>query len=91
MTLFSPQCASIPSITGGVPAGRGGSLTIMNKKAYQQPALCIVTVEPHAHLLDASPVQTVSTTQTVDINYGGGNAGAARVKGNSVDWDDWSE
>ena len=62
------------------------------KKNYQQPALCIVAVEPHAHILQAS-VQTLSTNLSGgdEIHYAGAGNGDARVKGNSVEWDDWEE
>lgn len=38
-------------------------------------------------------VTSVSSNLTGDdvINYGGSGSGPARVKTNTVDWDDWSE
>ena len=60
-------------------------------KEYHTPTLHIVTVELEGQLLaDISKVSTVNSN--ADIHYDGkGSAEAARVKGNSVDWDDWSE
>ena len=45
-------------------------------------------------IICASPVSRVSTNLTDDdaIRYGGAGTGPARVKSNTVDWDDdWSE
>ena len=50
----------------------------------------VVSVEPHAHILQVSQVNAVQSNET-GIGYGGGNNQAARVKGNTVDWDDWGE
>ncbi len=60
-------------------------------KKYHTPTLHIVTVELEGQLLkDSNTFYTVNSN--ADIHYGGkGSAEAARVKGNSVDWDDWSE
>ncbi|MBP5771716.1 MAG: hypothetical protein J6W75_10195 [Bacteroidaceae bacterium] len=49
------------------------------KKIYLIPKVHVVNVEPHAHLLDGSPVQRVSS-QSTGITYGGGSNTAARVK-----------
>ena len=64
------------------------------KKIYQTPALHVVTLELGGQLLlNASPASVSRTTGNADLNYGGGtNSVSARVKGNTVDWDDdWSE
>ena len=62
-------------------------------KAYQTPALRIVTVELEGQLMDAS-VRSVrgNLTGSDAIQYNGGSTQAARVKGSSYDvWDDdWS-
>lgn len=62
------------------------------KKNYLIPEVNVVSVEPHAHILNgASPVGRVSSN--ADITYGGGNAQSARVKdqGTYDVWDDnWS-
>ena len=54
----------------------------------------VVNVEPHGHILNgASQVGAVQSNET-GIGYGGAssnNTGGVRVKGNSVDWDDWGE
>ena len=45
-------------------------------------------------IICSSPVNRVSTNLTGDdtIGYGGSGTGPARVKSNTVDWDDdWSE
>ena len=63
------------------------------KKIYLTPVLHIISVEPHAHILDASNVRTVNTGST-GITYGGGSNQAARVKDNggyNVWDDDWNE
>ena len=43
--------------------------------------------------MQASKVGSVSTNLTDDdaIRYGGAGTGPARVKSNTVDWDDWDE
>ena len=61
------------------------------KKNYQTPVLHIVNVTAHAHILNnVSPVSKVESN--AEINYGGGNSGAARTKDAGYDvWDDdWS-
>ena len=62
------------------------------KKSYQQPAICIISVAPHAHILQSS-VHTLSTnlSEGDEIRYRGAGNGDARVKGNTIDWDDWGE
>ena len=62
------------------------------KKTYQQPTLYSVIVAAHRHILDGSPVHTVSGNAS--LNYGGGDSQAARVKEhvNYNVWDDdWNE
>ena len=64
----------------------------MKKINYVQPATTVVSVEPHAHILNnVSPVSKVESN--AEINYGGGNSGAARTKDAGYDvWDDdWSK
>ena len=62
------------------------------KKNYQQPALCIVAVEPHAHLLtDSLHAVGTNLSEGDEIHYRGAGNGDARVKGNTVEWDDWGE
>ena len=60
------------------------------KKNYVQPTTIVVKLESESQLLNNS-VTSVSSNLTVDdaIEYGGGSTQAARVKGNTVDWDDW--
>ncbi|MBR1800080.1 MAG: hypothetical protein IJ767_01085 [Bacteroidaceae bacterium] len=64
----------------------------MNKKTYQQPALSIVSVEAHGHILDGS---LRSIGGNADMKYGGGSSTeAARVKGQgdyNVWDDDWNK
>ena len=67
-------------------------MTIMKKKAYQSPAMNVVEIEA-AQMIAFSQVNSVSSNLGDDeISYGGGSQGPARVKTNTVDWDDdWSE
>ena len=60
------------------------------KKNYVQPTTIVVKLESESQLLNNS-VTSVSSNLTVDdaIEYGGGSSQAARVKGNTVDWDNW--
>ena len=63
------------------------------KKTYLQPTMMVVTLQQHS-IICSSPVNRVSTNLDEDdaIDYGGGGTGPARVKSNTVDWDDdWSE
>ena len=62
------------------------------KKNYQQPAICIVRLASHGHMLQSS-VQQLRTNLTGDdeIHVGGAANVDARVKANTVDWDDWGE
>jgi len=60
-------------------------------KKYHTPTLHIVTVELEGQLLAGSDT-FYTVNSNAGIHYDGeGSAEAARVKGNSVDWDDWSE
>ena len=60
------------------------------KKMYQQPTMDVVEIEV-TQMMALSEVKTVSSEST-GITYGGGSSTAARVKTNTVDWDDdWSE
>lgn len=59
------------------------------KKMYQSPTMNVVEIEV-TQMMAQSEVQSVSSN--TDITYGGGSSTAARVKTNTVDWDDdWSE
>ena len=63
------------------------------KKTYLQPAMMVVTLQQQG-IICTSPVSRVSTNldEGDAIDYGGGGTGPARVKSNTVDWDDdWSE
>ena len=59
------------------------------KKMYQTPTMNVVEIEVTQMI--ANSVTSVSSNLDVDdaINYGGGSNQAARVKANTVDWDDW--
>ena len=65
------------------------------KKTYLQPTMMVVTLQQHSIICTSSPVSRVSTNLTGDdaIGFGGGSSTqSARVKSNTVDWDDdWSE
>ena len=65
------------------------------KKTYLQPAMMVVTLQQHSIICTSKGVSRVSTNLTDEgdtIGYGGGGTGPARVKSNTVDWDDdWSE
>ena len=63
------------------------------KKTYLQPTMMVVTLQQHS-IICSSLVNRVSTNldEGDAIGYGGGSTGPARVKSNTVDWDDdWSE
>ena len=59
------------------------------KKMYQTPTMSVVEIEVTQMI--ANSVTSVSSNLDGDdaINYGGGSNQAARVKSNTVDWDDW--
>lgn len=58
------------------------------KKMYQSPTMNVVEIEVTQMM--ANSVTSVSSD--TDITYSGGSTTAARVKTNTVDWDDdWSE
>ncbi len=65
------------------------------KKTYLQPAMMVVTLQQHSIICTSSPVNRVSTNldEGDAISFGGGSSTqSARVKSNTVDWDDdWSE
>ena len=64
------------------------------KKTYLQPTMMVVTLQQHSIICTSYGVNRVSTNLTDDdaIRYGGGGTSTARVKSNTVDWDDdWSE
>ena len=55
--------------------------------------MMVVTLQQHS-IICSSKVRSVSTNldEGDAIGYGGGGTGPARVKSNTVDWDDdWSE
>ena len=58
------------------------------KKNYVKPTTTVVEVQIESQLLQRS-VQGVNTNTDVNISYGGGSNQAARVKTNTVDWDEW--
>ena len=63
------------------------------KKTYLQPTMMVVRLQQQS-IICTSPVGRVSTNLTDGdaIDYDGGGTGPARVKSNTVDWDDdWSE
>ena len=65
------------------------------KKTYLQPTMMVVMLQQQSIICTSSPVSRVSTNLTGDdaIGFGGGSSTqSARVKSNTVDWDDdWSE
>ena len=58
------------------------------KKNYQKPTINVVKIEM-TQMLALSGVGYVNGN--AGIEYGGGSNQAARVKTNTVDWDDWDE
>ena len=61
------------------------------KKTYLQPTMMVVRLQQQS-IICSSPVNRVSTNLTGDDAIGYGGSGPARVKSNTVDWDDdWSE
>ena len=63
------------------------------KKTYLQPTMMVVTLQQQG-IICTSPVGRVSTNldEGDAIGYDGGGSGPARIKSNTVDWDDdWSE
>ena len=61
------------------------------KRRYQKPTMNVVEIEAAQMMMALSEATSVKTSDEVGITYGGGNNGAARVKANTVDWDDWEE
>ena len=57
----------------------------MNKKDYQKPAMQAISISLHYHLLEGSPVDTISGNAS--LNYKGGGSGPARGRGGDS-WDD---
>jgi len=55
-----------------------------------KPTMQVVELNSKTCLLQSS-LTSVSSNLTDDdaISYGGGSTQAARVKSNTVDWDDW--
>ena len=63
------------------------------KKTYLQPTMMVVRLQQQS-IICTSKVSSVSTNLNEGdaIGYDGGGSGPARVKSNTVDWDDdWSE
>jgi len=58
------------------------------KKKYLHPTTIVVALEIESQLLETSNVQNIDSGDA-GITYGGGSNQAARVKSNTVDWDDW--
>jgi len=56
-----------------------------------KPTMQVVELNSKTCLLQSSSLTSVSSNLTDDdaISYGGGSTQAARVKSNTVDWDDW--
>ena len=64
------------------------------KKIYLQPTMQVVTLQQHSIICASKGVNRVSTNldEGDAIRYVGAGTGPARVKSNTVDWDDdWSE
>ena len=64
------------------------------KKTYLQPAMMVVTLQQQGIICTSNGVKRVSTNlgEGNDFDFGGGSTQSARVKSNTVDWDDdWSE
>ena len=61
------------------------------KREYMKPTMQVVELNSKTCLLQSSSLTSVSSNLTDDdaISYGGGSTQAARVKSNTVDWDDW--
>ena len=56
--------------------------------------MMVVRLQQHSIICTSNGVNRVSTNldEGAAIRYGGGGTGPARVKSNTVDWDDdWSE
>jgi len=63
------------------------------KKTYLQPTMMVVRLQQQS-IICSSPVSRVSTNldEGAAIDYGGGGSRPARVKSNTVNWDDdWDE
>ena len=61
------------------------------KKNYQQPTMNVVEIEM-THMMAQSVTSVQGNLGESNLQYGGGNSSSARVKTNTVDWDDdWSE
>jgi hypothetical protein len=60
------------------------------KREYMKPTMQVVELNSKTCLLQSS-LTSVSSNLTGDdaIEYGGGSTQAARVKSNTVDWDNW--
>ena len=58
-------------------------------KKYVQPMTTVVNVAPHGQILDGSAQNVQYIDNNAQMNFGGGSNQAARVKGTTVEWDDW--
>ena len=60
-------------------------------KTYIQPTIQIVPFRHSGFICTSGQVRGVNTNMIdgTNITYGGGSNQAARVKSNTVDWDDW--
>ena len=58
------------------------------KKKYLKPTTTVIRIEIQSQLLSASSGVNAVDGNT-DITYGGGSNQAARVKANTIDWDEW--
>ena len=59
------------------------------KKNYVQPTMQVVELNSKTCLLQSSLTSVSSNLGDDAIEYGGGSSQAARVKSNTVDWDNW--
>ena len=59
----------------------------MKKKIYTTPALSVEEYEMTI-ITSASPLQSVSTDESVGLHYGGGGSGAAMGKQRGGIWDE---
>ena len=63
------------------------------KKTYLQPTMMVVRLQQQSIICASYGVNRVSSNLTDGdaISFGGAGSGPARVKSNTVDWDDWDE
>lgn len=63
----------------------------MMKKTFISPKTEVVSVATEALIAGSGGVQNVSTPSSVNIRYGGGNNGDARVKDATEVYDVWDD